>query len=221
MKAINYILILALTAGTLLVSCNKNDSREKCYNGKRDNGETGIDCGGICGTCSSSFCEGNGSDEWLPLSLGNKWAYNGGWGHWPILEVADTIIRNSITFYTIQQSGYNYLSGDTFYTFRYISRPINGNYYRYIPEGDQVVLEIPANPFMNLAWTFTQDSAVVIRKIIDTHAHISYHGCEEVVNNQLCIGEFDGPQLLRKYYYKRGVGMTYNAGLYLDAFLLN
>ncbi|MFT7580427.1 MAG: hypothetical protein ACI9MR_002098 [Myxococcota bacterium] len=48
---------LALVA-TLIAACGGSSNGPPCVNGFQDAGETGIDCGGVCGLCPDALCEG-------------------------------------------------------------------------------------------------------------------------------------------------------------------
>src|SRR5437879_5151312 len=57
-----------------------------CSDGIKNQGETGIDCGGPCPACNY-LCTGNGSASYMPLALHNKWTWTDPLGEVPVHEI--------------------------------------------------------------------------------------------------------------------------------------
>lgn len=175
-----------------------------CSDGIQNQNETGIDCGGPCISCNQKYlCDGNGSANYFPLKLNNRWDFKGngnGDDYWWIAE--DTVVFNSIKYFAL---GFYYEGGWQYNTL-YFRIATNNDVYRYETNDGNEYLHIPASPTVNQQWTTYGD----IKKVISTNASLTTSKCS--YTGLLHIGNYNSNgTLIYEEYFKKGTGKVYNS----------
>jgi hypothetical protein len=181
------------------ISCKKKSSTiaETCSDGIKNQNETEIDCGGSCSPCPILLCDGNSSNTYLPLKVGNSWSLDGPAQNDITLTVSSsTESFNSLNYFKVTYS----LSGADYYRVA-----ANGDIMEYNSTDNTEYLSIPANPTNNQSWTYPLNFSKT-RKVISTNASVntskcSYTGC-------LKLQEFAANgDASTTTYYKKGLGI--------------
>jgi hypothetical protein len=140
------------------------------------------------------LCNGTSKTSFFPLDSGNTWSYD----YSISSQSPDLSIIGHRTF-----GSYNYSVLDDASNVMYSSRqylredPVNHNIYKYNDISSIEYLLIPASPQLNQKVTNLSASVKT--------AHCSYTGLLE-------ISEYDGAEVVNKYYYKKGLGMVCEKG---------
>ena len=195
-------------------SCDKDegDPAPTCYDGIQNQGESGIDCGGPCTACTSTICNGNGQNLFVPQANNNNWTYEdqGVFNAKYTLIINGTQVYGSNTYNVVE---YCFLPPSCSPSANYYYRAgSNGDIYQYFPSQTAEYLLVPANPSMNQSWAYPVSTGIGTRKVTSLNASISTYSCS--YTDCLKIQEYDAAsQPWKIYYYKKGIGLVYeNAG---------
>lgn len=189
------ILLLAIVTITFF-GCKKDD-KESCSDGKLNQGEIKVDCGGPCPACPvNTLCDGNSSSTFWPMALGNHWFLNGDNQNDVEIDIIDTVTYNSNKYYEHEEN-----LGATYYL-----RPAtNGDIMIYKSSDNTEHLFIPASPTTNQEWNYPI-SFYTKRKVINTNASLTTSSCSYSGLLQIQVYTSSGPAAT--YYYKKGLGMV-------------
>jgi hypothetical protein len=189
------ILLLAIVTITFF-GCKKDD-KESCSDGKQNQGETKVDCGGPCPPCPvNTLCDGNGSATFWPLSMGNTWFLDGMFSNDVEIDVVDTTTMNSNLYYEIEEN-----LGATYY----LRAAANGDIMIYKPSDNTEHLFIPAAPTVDQEWNYPI-SFYTKRKVISTNATVTTGSCTYTGLVQIQV--FTSTSSGSTFYFKRGLGMV-------------
>jgi len=145
-------------------------------------------------TPTSVICDGKGSTSYYPLAMQNSW-YLSTSGNSITFTIVDTPTYISNKYYEVESS----LGGT-----RYYRKKSNGDIMVYSMSSGTELLYIPGSPTVGQSWPFDMDFATT-RKVAATNASYSTSKCN--YTGCLKIELWDGVDLVRTDYYKKGVGL--------------
>lgn len=180
-----------------------------CSDGIQNQGETGIDCGGPCTACSNFICDGNASNPYYPLAKNNVWHYDWVNASTDIdARVSDSATFAGNKFYHVV----DYFSSSSFDNgSRYLRVDASQNIKLYYTSSSTEYLYIPSAPTLNQSWPFPDlIGGAGTRKVMDLNASISVPACS--YTGCLKIQDFMASGSASTiYYYKKGLGMVYKS----------
>ena len=216
------VLLLAIVA-FFQNGCKKKENNDKpaatCSDKIRNQGETGVDCGGPCPACTF-LCNGNGSGDYFPLALKNFWKYDNGYEH-RSYTIKETVTIKSKTYYKVFIT--DTTSGVVWSWANFFRIDNNGDVYKmpYYP-GDSITeeLEVPAHPYPNQSWDYDHFT----RKVFSINASVKtdsciYDGCLEI--GYIAVHSHTIGLDTTYYYYKKGIGLIRGEFLTLSVVKLN
>ncbi|MBI1289391.1 MAG: hypothetical protein GC178_17630 [Flavobacteriales bacterium] len=226
-----FFLLVFLTAA--ISSCE-----ETCYDGKKNNGEEAVDCGGPCvkcdtsgGTCFDGIqnqgeegvdcggpCNACITDSSV-LSPDFICTGNGGSSYFPLSLNSYWIYKMpsnqwfqlAITEQTQQNNGKDYfhmVTTGSFGTIHDYYREENGQVYRWSVSLSAEEVYIPSNPTTGMHWTTASTDSIVID---DLAAHLnSQNGCSYTDLLKITSFKTDttGTVHTSTNYYKQGLGLV-------------
>lgn len=146
------------------------------------------------------LCNGSSKTSFFPLDSANNWNYDYSMSS----ESPDLKITGHTTF---SSKVYAVLvdASDIMYSSAIYLREdaVNHNIYCYNDLNSTEYLVVPASPQLNQSW---EGSSIFTKKVTNLSASVKTAKCSYI--GLLEISEYDGTDLVGKYYYKKGLGLV-------------
>ncbi len=139
------------------------------------------------------LCNGNGSNLYFPLKLGNKWTYNKGKQNSIYQTITKAENQSSDVIFTSISSQYG-IEFDV----SYVLKP-NGDIYRVSDVTN--TLFVPANPTLNQEYPFS-DGKMIVESLT---AEAVTPSCK-YTNCLLLVAYYANGNERSRYYFKKGIG---------------
>ncbi|MBS3916052.1 MAG: hypothetical protein KG003_16270 [Bacteroidetes bacterium] len=148
------------------------------------------------------LCEGNGSADLFPLSVGNYWTYTVKKNGVVQPKVAKILVLKDSVYYG---KDYFYLTDSNqmmFGSWRFY-RKDTGNHTKFVIPGYSETMEIKKSPALNESWI----SFFYGRKAVNLNASLKTDNCS--YTGLIQVNETDGGPIKDRRYYKKGLGLVY------------
>ena len=146
------------------------------------------------------LCNGNGENNYIPLSIGNKWIYKEYGSPNSSNEVIGDTTINSKKYFQLK------LTQQSTNSYNYLRITSNGDIYSYYSDTLEYLF-LPANPSINqVICTYPSNNPISTRVVKAINETREIGGC--IYSGVLKIQDYNqGGTAYTTYYYKKGLGL--------------
>ena len=218
---------------TLLTSCEKDDGPSTPTENQQTQNNNGTN--NQNNNTSNVLCDGNGSNSYFPLKIGNKWAWKPIFGSKRIkAEVTEKIQINNKDYYKVEFKETS--GGQVFWEFNRTLREENGTIYYAIETstgpGTSVWTDyvwIPGAPQPNQSWEvpglFNSSIATYKKEVGGTNATVTTNKCTYtngvLIRNKSTNTSTGAVTVTGYQIFKKGIGIVNYGGEKLYEVTLN